>query len=451
MQYAINYVNNFDGKGKKLNIDLQYEDSESTEDSPILENGSLTELNSQITKSKDYLIQLDYVNPIGENAQFEAGFKTTFQDLHSDFKVRDANGNPFLFDPSNAINFKQNIYAFYVQYGNKIDKFSYLLGLRSEVTDIDLDVITTGQNLDKNFTEWFPTINLGYEINESNNLTLGYSRRIRRPRHWFLNPFETRSSATSIFRGNPDLIPTFTSSVDLGYTTKIYKFNLGASIYYQFSDNVMQPVAITENRDFDGELRPVFIRQPINLDSENRYGFEFTTNYNPTRKIRLSGSFNYFKFNTDAFTYTYLDPTNVTKSITLDEVNNSSWFARFNARITLPLNIQWQTRMMYRAPQTNAQGSREDLFTTSLALSKDLFKDKATLVLNVSDLFNSRKRESTTRYYDNSNNLTTISNGTFQWRERQISLSFTYRFNQKKKRERPQRNYDDGGGEGFGK
>ena len=313
-------------------------------------------------------------------------------------------------------------------------------------------MLSIRKNLDKNFTELFPTVNLGFELKEGENVTLGYSRRIRRPRHWFLNPFETRSSATNIFRGNPDLIPTFTSSFELGYSTRISKFNLGSSIYYQLSDNVMQQVAITEDRDFSGDIRPVFIRQPINLDNENRYGFEFTANYNPSRKVRLSGSFNYFKFKTDAFTYNYLDGNNVAKTLILDEVNNSSWFTRFNARITLPADVQWQTRIMYRAPQTSAQGNRESLFTTNLSLSKDLFKDKATLVFNVNDLFNSRKRESTTRYYDENNNLSTISEGAFQWRERQISLSFTYRFNQKKSQERQrENNYDDGGGEGFGK
>ena len=102
---------------------------------------------------------------------------------------------------------------------------------------------------------------------------------------------------------------------------------------------------------------------------------------------------------------------------------------------------------MYRAPQSNAQSDRGNMFVTNLAFSKDIFKDKASLVLNVSDLFNARKRESTTYLYDVDGDLRSINNGTFQWRERQISLSFTYRFNQKKKRQRPQRNFDGGGGD----
>lgn len=99
---------------------------------------------------------------------------------------------------------------------------------------------------------------------------------------------------------------------------------------------------------------------------------------------------------------------------------------------------------MYRGPQDDAQGSREGIFVTNLAFSKDIFKEKASVVLNVSDLFNERKRKG----YTNTEDVRSYQE--FQWRERQISLSFTYRFNQKKKRERPERNGDfDGGGEGF--
>ena len=443
-QYSLNYTNNFDGKGKKLIIDLQYSDSDESEPADIYVNNVLSEQNSQVTTSKEKLFQIDYVLPIGEKSQFEIGHKSTLQDLKSDFRVRDAFGDPLINDPSNAIDFKQDIYAFYTQYGNKINKFSYLLGLRAEITDIDLNVITTNELSDKNYTEWFPTVNLGYELNEQQNFTLGYSRRLRRPRHWFLNPFESRSSATNVFRGNPDLNPTFTSSFDLGYNTKINKFNLGASVYYQHSTDIIQRVSILEERDVNGILTDVTVSQPINLNDENRHGFEFTTNYNPSKKVRFSASFNYFKFNTDAYTYLYTAGNGSQVTTILDEVNESSWFTRFNSRITLPGKVQWQTRIMYRGPQKNAQSERDGMFMTNLSFSKDIFKDKASLVLNVSDLFNSRKRESLTYLYDDLGNLRSINDGEFQWRERQISLSFTYRFNQKKKRERTRQ---DGGGD----
>ncbi len=447
-QFSLNYSNNLDDKGQKLTVDFQISGNNEDEFSDITDNNTLSELNSQFTSSTNTLFQIDYVLPIGEKHQLELGHKSEFQDLNSDFRVRDANGNPLNPDPSNNIEFKQNIYAHYAQFGSKFDKFSYLLGLRVETTDIDLLLINTNETSDKNFTQVFPTINLGYELNDTDNITLGYSRRLRRPRFWFLNPFESRSSATNVFKGNPDLTPTFTNSYDLGYITRLGKLTLNSSIYYQLSTDLIRPVSIIEERIVNGQPTNVFVRQPLNLNSEDRYGFELTTNYNPLKWMRLSTTFNYFKFKTDEFSFTSRATDGTEITTLLPEVNNESWFLRFNSRITLPAKIQWQTRVRYRGPQENAQGKRDGVFVTNLAFSKDLFKDKATLVLNVNDLLNGRIRRSQT-FNPSQENPSTIADQEFQWRERQITLSFTYRFNQKKKRERPQREYDGGGGEAF--
>ena len=66
------------------------------------------------------------------------------------------------------------------------------------------------------------------------------------------------------------------------------KFNLGASIYYQYSTDIIQRVSILEERTILGVPTDITVRQPVNLNDETRYGFEFTTNYNPSKKVRLS-------------------------------------------------------------------------------------------------------------------------------------------------------------------
>ncbi len=446
-QFSLNYSNKLDDKGQKLTVDFQLSDNNEDEFSDITDNNMLSELNSQFTASNNTLFQIDYVLPFGKKNQLELGHKSEYQKLNSDFRVRDANGGFLNPDPSNAIEFKQNIFAHYVQFGSKSGKFSYLLGVRAETTDIDLLLLNTGETSDKNFTQLFPTINLGYELDDTDNLALGYSRRLRRPRFWFLNPFETRSSATNVFKGNPDLNPAYTNSYNLDYITRIGKLTLNSSVYYQFSTDLIRRVSIIEERTVNGKLTNVFVRQPVNLNDESRYGFELTTNYNPFKWMRLSSTFNYFKFKTDSLTYISLASDGTQATTFLSEVDNDSWFLRFNSRITLPFKIQWQTRIMYRGSQENAQGNSKSIFVTNLAFSKDLFKEKATLVLNVSDLFNDRRRRGTT-YNPNKERPDTIAYQEFQWRERQVTLNFTYRLNQKKKRERSQRDFE-GGNEAF--
>ena len=103
--------------------------------------------------------------------------------------------------------------------------------------------------------------------------------------------------------------------------------------------------------------------------------------------------------------------------------------------------------MSYRGGQKNAQSTSDGVFSANLAFSKDLLKDNGTMVLNISDVFNSRKRTG----YSYTPNSSTY--GEMQWRQRQISLSFVYRFNQKKnqKQSRQRQNNDfEEGGEGFG-
>ena len=450
VQYSLNYTNNINKSGHKLTADFQYSDSEEIEKAFISDISGL-ENNITTENSKNTLLQADYVLPLGKSSQFEAGYRGEFQDLTSNFLV-----TPTITpDPSNNLVFNQKVNAIYTQFGSKINKFSYLLGLRTEITDVMVRLTNTNENFDYNYVELFPTINLGYERNDDQSFTLGYSRRLRRPRHWFLNPFESRNSQNVIFKGNPGLIPTFTNSFDLGFLQKLGKLTLNSSIYYQHSTNNISRVSRDEIRFIDGMNQIITIREPINLASEDRYGFELTTNYNPSKKVRLSASFNVFQSETKgSYTYNQFSEDsfgNITSAQIVQDLGNTnnSWFTRFNARITLPAKIQMQARLFYRGPRESAQSKTEGIFSANLAFSKDIFKDKGTLVLNVSDVFNSRKRQSITSN-PSIENPTSISDQTFQWRVRQISLNFTYRFNQKKNQRRRNsgpRDNDDGGGE----
>ena len=452
-QISLNYTNNLNSSGHKLTIDFQYSDSKEIE-TAFIDDALASEKNITTENSKSTLIQSDYVLPIGEHMQFELGYRGDFQDLNSNFLV---NRIPELdFNPSNNLIFKQNVNAIYSQFGNKISKFSYLLGLRTEITDVKVRLTNTNENFDYRYTEVFPTINFGLERTDNQSFTLGYSRRLRRPRYWYLNPFESRNSQNVIYKGNPGLIPTFTNSFDFGFLQKIGKLTLNSSIYFQHSVNAIQRVTRDEIRLLDGVNQVITIREPINLASEDRYGFELTANYNPSKKVRLSGSFNVFQQESKGL-YEYnkftIDETSgaIISSPEIQDLGNinNSWFSRFNATFTLPWKIQMQNRLSYRGPRYTAQSESKGMFSANIALSKDVFSEKGTLVLNVSDVFNSRKWRST-NFNPNKENPTSINSQESQWRVRQISLNFTYRFNQKKNQGRERRGGEDyEGDEGF--
>jgi len=448
-QASLNYTKDFNDKGHTLILDAQYNNSEENESSDISENKffpiierEISERTSTDEKSKDYLLKGDYVLPVGENTQFEFGFRGDFNRLNSDYLVEDYEGGTYVknTDFSNDLIFDQDIYSVYSQYGSKINKFSYLFGLRAEITNRLIEV--SQESYKKKYSELFPTVNLGYEISDSESFTVGYSRRLRRPRHWFLNPFESRTSETYIFTGNVELDPSYSNSFEIGYLKKWDKLSLNSSVYYNHSINNYEMVQREEMRDLDGNGSNetlVIIRKPINLSSQDRVGFEFTANYNPFKALRLSSSFNFYQFETDGVDR-FINSDN--EEVIVDySTKNTSWFTRLTARVKLPASIEWQTRGMYMGPRKTAQSDRKGMVMVSMAFSKDILKNNGTISLNASDLFNTRKRQSTNY------TATTITEGEFQWRERQITATFTYRFKQKKKRARGG-SYEGGEGEG---
>ena len=451
-QFSLNYVNEFNTNGHKLTADFQWEKGKETqiglieEFNTLPENETLpSEYITEVQDDSEYLFQADYVLPIGESAQFEAGFRSTLENTITDYTLEEQleAGGAFVRNDSlsNIFDYTENVHAVYSQYGNKFGDFSFLLGLRLEntvlkgevtATDVTANNAALNINFDKNFLGLFPTVNLVYELSERENVTLGYNRRINRPRNWFVNPFPSRSSEANVFQGNPDLNPAYASAFDLGYLKRWKQLTLTTSIYYQYETDSFERVQEETGLVTPNGI-PIIRTIPINLSTNTRIGFEAGVLYNPAKWLRLNGSFNFFQFETEG-EYNGVDYG----------AKNTSWFTRGSAKVTLPAKIDWQTNVFYRGPYNNAQTEFEGITSVDLAFSKDIINDNATIGFNVRDLLNSRKRRSLTE----TDSFT--SDSVFQWRERQFNLSFTYRFNQKKERQR-NRNGGDGDfdGEGF--
>jgi len=319
-----------------------------------------------------------------------------------------------------------------------------------EASDIGVELVNTNEVDNKNYTNWFPSLFLGYEISEKEQFTISYSKRLRRPRSRFINPFPSRSSNTNLFQGNPDLDPTYTDAYDLGYLKRWDKLSFNTSVYFNRSSGVFQ--FITQERgDFveienpddpaNPVLVPVQVRTPINLATEQRTGMEFTTTYTPKKNWRLTLNLNLFQRQIRGdYTYINFQDEQVFQNFDAD---NFSWFSRLSVKIPLPGKIDFQTNLFYRGPSENAQSKRKGMLFTNLAFSKEVIKDEADLSLNVRDLFNTGKRVSETR----TDNVFTYSE--FQFRQRSVNLSFLYRFNQRKNQRQGnrQRGGNDQGGD----
>ncbi|RIV68878.1 outer membrane beta-barrel family protein [Flagellimonas aequoris] len=449
-QFSLNYTNNINDEGHKLTADLQYSyDNEDgltgIQENNTIPNNDLLALENIYDNQKqdDFLAQIDYVLPMGD-AQFEAGYRGNFEKEVNDYQLDTLNQNTGQFetnyDLTNVFTYRENVNALYTQYGNKYGKFSVLLGLRLENTqmkgnvdaNIDSEALQEiiGQdvdlNFDKNYLGLFPTVNLIFELSKTQNISVGYNRRINRPRGWFINPFPSRSSRTNVFQGNPDLDPAYANAYDIGYMKRWKKLTLTSSIYYQKETRSFEFIR-EETGQVTSDGIQIIRSLPINLSTNERIGAEAGVIYSPAKWWRLNSSFNFFTFTSDG------EFNGVEYGTT-----NSSWFARLSSKFTLPAKIELQANSFYMGPRQTAQSDTKGMFSMNLAMSKDVFKDKATVSLNVSDVFNSRKRRSFTE------TPTFTSDSEFQWRKRQINLSFIYRFNQPKEKNNRRGPQEDG-------
>lgn len=455
VEFSSNLLKKFNDNGHQLTVDFMVSKSNDDENSGIsfydtdaLSNSITSSGNQRTSSLQDQnrtLLQADYVYPFGKS-QFEAGYRGNFMDLTTDYAVEDLFDGNWTNNPNytNILQYKENVNALYTQFGSKItSKLSYLLGLRWEDSNIEINQFTTNEFRNKKYNNFFPSAFLAYEFAEGTSASISYSRRISRPRSRSINPFSNLSSNINQFRGNPDLDPSLSDAFDLGFLKKWDKLTFNTSMYFNRTQDAVQFARSIET--IDGT--DVLITSPRNIGTEDRFGFEFTLSYNPYKWWKLNSNFNLFRNQTKGdYTYTTIDGDGNSIENYVDFSNTAySWFARINSRINLPLGIDWQMNGTYNAPQTNAQGKSKGIASMNLAFSKDVLKDKATLALNVNDVFNSRKR------IMESNLATQNSYTEMQWRERQITLTFTYRFNKKKtEREKPTRKTDsDNGGEEY--
>ena len=436
-EYNLNFEKKLDDDGQLITIDLQYENSKEWENSIIDENSIVNESVIENIQSESYLIRSDFVLPIGENRQFEAGIRIESEDDITDYKVFDNIDNVFVEDlnQSNLFQYKEQISALYTQYGVKVDeKYSFLLGLRLENTLKNVNQLTIQDFTKIDDTGLFPTFNFGLEFGDDETLTFGYNRRIRRPWSRFINPFPTKISPILIWQGNPYLDPTYSNNLDLGYVKKYESsFTVNTSAYFQKSTNSINTI-IEETGEFaniNGVDVPIVVRTPINLSTNERFGFELNLSYRKGRKWNINSNFNLFQNKVEG---TYND-------IVYDS-ENVSWSFRLNNKVTLPGKVDWQTRMNVRGPNETAVSKSDGDFSIDLAFSKELFKDNATLTLNIKDLLDQRGWRNET-FNDNFYN-----DFEYRWSQRSTTLNFTYRFNQKKNQNRRQMrsgSFDDGG------
>ena len=377
LEYKISYKKLFERKGHELNFDVRIQDNEEDESSDISEEEflpdgltpsgkpSLLQRSSNVESQRNLIFQLDYVQPFGESGEFEAGLRSGIKDLRNDFLVEEFQDAAWvaLEGFNNNLLYDENIHAAYTSFGNKYGQFSIQAGLRAEYSDIRTELEQTNEINPRDYFNLFPSVFVGYEINEKNTFQLSYSRRIRRPGFWELNPFFTFSDARNIWGGNPDLDPEFTNSYEAGYLKYFDKGSLTSSVYYRHTEGVIERI-----REQTSDTTS--LTRPRNLSTRDNYGLEFTFSYDPSKKVRINGNVNFYRSITEG-EYEGQD-------LSADAYTMSG---RLSSRVTVFKDLDIQMNLRYRAPRNTTQGRALAYWHADPAASIDILNKKGTLTL----------------------------------------------------------------------
>jgi len=412
-QLELSYVKTFDKKDKSWTTSLRYDfwnddENQNINQQKLFPTGTPESnlVTKNIESSNDIYIQSDYNTKLGESGKFETGIRSDLRAIKSDYWA--ISNGVSLPQYNNKLNYDENLVSAYVQVGHKINRWNYLLGLRTEMSFIGISDRAGTFDDNKRYIDFFPTVHLTYELQKTTDLQLSYSRRINRPQFWQLNPFGGLSDARNLTVGNPDLDPTYSNSFELALLKKWDKFTISPSVYYAHTKNYFQYVLKQTDDGF-------FLNTPINLDKEERYGVEISSTYNPLKWWRLSLNFNYYGFKQQGeFEGRQYG------------ANNKTWTSQLNSKIKLPKNLAIETIFSYRGKFQDIQSINRAVYRLNIAVSKDILNEKMTLNLAANNLFDTLidRRELNTPSYQ----LQSTNYGL----GRVFNATVVYRFNRKK-------------------
>ena len=377
--------------------------------------------------------QVDYTRPLGV-MKLEVGGKATAENVASDQEyLTGASMDDLEIDPNqtNAFDYERQIGAVYLQGARPVGPLQVQLGLRGEVARRNFDLATPlpagynpGYDLeaagDQTYASLFPSAFVTYSFGPGSIIKGSYSRRIERPRTFFLNPFPDLTDTTFVRVGNPTLRPEYTDSYEL---TLQYKFFATLTPFFRRTTDVISRRFLTD----EATGRNLFTAQ--NLDSSTNYGADlsFFGQFGPARGF-LSGSV-YQAVTTDP------DPTEAnTEALT--------WNARGSLQLEVRDGTDLQGFFFYRGPEKTVDGERKGFAFSTVGLNQRL-TESLRLSARVNDPFGLAKFE-----FETDNGLV-ISDTRFTPAIRHVSATLTYTFGSNQNRPQPQQpqggGMDDGG------
>jgi len=324
--------------------------------------------------SNDYLLQVDYEQPLGEEGKLgklELGLRGETRIIASDYiaeQVKDGERSVYLgFD--NEVDYYERIGAAYVQYGLEKGKWGVQLGLRNEYTDVRVEQENGEADIEKRYNNLFPSATVSRKLGEKTSINVGYSRRIRRPGFWMINPFGGIANPNELQLGNADINPSYAEAGEVKFLYQNDKLTINPFVSLSFIDGFYDRYA---TQDSSGLVRLL----QINLDQERQVASGITLSYSPTEDIQLTGEGYLARF-TQRGEYEGIDFGN---AFTMKSL-------QLSVRAKLFADIRGQATYDYWGGQRYAQFYQDPVQSIRAGLSRQFLDDRLQVSLNVRNLF----------------------------------------------------------------
>ena len=401
-------------------------------------------------RNRSWEVKLDYENPITDNITLQAGYQGNFsrenspQESYIDETSWEGVNQTEDKEYYNRFIYNMDLHALYATASFKLGKLGVMAGLRGEYWKVNTESYSYEQEHDpamrdkpfkKDFFQLFPSVFLSYQLTETQQLQLNYTRRLRRPWGGQLNSFRNTRDASMTSFGNPELTPEYSNSFSLNYLKTWPEHSLLLSAYYRPTSDVIQRINYQSTTD------NMMYQTYMNVAKSLSTGVELVLKNQICKILSLTTTANAYYYKLNGFSYDIDGQT-----IYGEGNNNFTWNARMQASLMLPYDISVQLTGRYRSRQVITQGYRKGNFTMNLGLRKTFLDRKLTLAINCRDLLNTRKFENFTSSETFTRHQTNWGSG------RMMNFTLTYSFGNMKAKapKKKVNNSADMGGEGGG-
>lgn len=360
-------------------------------------------------------IKSDYVRPLGDKRKLEAGVSSQFNRFESstsNSELDTTTGNYIEQEIySNGTKFRRTMPAAYGMFSSEVKAFEYQIGLRGEYLDRTVEETQSSQSASLSRFDLYPSLHTATHLGGAKQLSLSYTRRVEHSRTWFLEPFVTWENSYNVRQGNPDLLPEFIDSYELGYQTNIAGQFASVEGFYRVKHNNVEMLrsVYAEN---------VTLTRPENVGRQFSLGTELRTDITVRKgwSLSLSGNLYDQRVNGEA------------EGRSFDE-HAFAYDGKLNNIMALAKSTRLQVDANYNGPNVTSQGETEPFFTANVAVRQDFMNKALSVSLQARDVFATGKRESTTE-------TPTLYNYDYFKNDSPVfTLSVSYTFNNFKKKQ----------------